>query len=372
MAKKDYYEILGISRDADIKDIKKAYRKLALKYHPDRNPGSKEAEEKFKEAAEAYSVLSDREKRRRYDQFGHEGVGAGAFTGFDPDIFADFSDILGDFFGFESFFGRSSRRRRSAAQRGNDLRYNLEISFEEAVRGTQKRIQIPITKTCSSCGGSGANSPSDIEDCRYCGGTGQIKYSQGFFSIGRTCSRCGGSGKTINVPCKTCYGQGRVKGEKDLQVKIPAGVDSGSRLRLQGEGEGGIRGGSSGDLYVFIYVREHPFFKREGNDIICEIPLTFSQAALGTEISVPTINGVKKLKIPAGTQSESMIRLKGLGAPDLNGYSRGDQYIRVRVVTPKKLSKSRRRLLEELAKQEDEEIKEYRKTIFDKGNVADA
>ncbi len=371
MAKKDYYEILGISRNADIREIKKAYRNLALKYHPDRNQGSKEAEEKFKEAAEAYSILSDPAKRKRYDQFGHEGIGAGAFTGFDPDIFADFSDILGDFFGFESFFGRSSRRK-TAAQRGNDLRYDLEISFEEAVRGAEKRFNIPITKTCPSCGGSGADSPSDIENCRYCGGTGQVRYSQGFFSIGRTCSRCNGSGRTISKACKTCYGQGRVKTEKELKVKIPAGVDSGSRLRLQGEGEGGIRGGPSGDLYVFIYVRKHSFFEREGNDIICEFPLTFSQAALGTEISVPTINGAKKVRIPPGTQSESMIRLRGLGIPDLNGYGKGDQYIKVKVVTPRKLSKKKRILLEELAKHEDDEIKEYERTIFEKGKIADA
>lgn len=371
MAKRNYYKILGVSRDADIKEIKKAYRKLALKYHPDRNPGSKEAEEKFKEAAEAYSVLSDPAKRKRYDQFGHEGIGPGAFTGFDPDIFADFSDILGDFFGFESFFGRSSRRR-SAAQRGNDLRYDLEISFEEAVWGTEKKINIPVTKTCPSCGGSGADSHLDIENCRYCGGTGHVRYSQGFFSIGRTCSRCGGTGKTIRTPCKTCYGQGRVKTEKELKIKIPAGVDSGSRLRLQGEGEGGVRAGPSGDLYVFIYVREHPFFKREGNDIVCEIPLSFSQAVLGTDISIPTINGTKKVRIPAGTQSESTIRLRGLGIPDLNGYSRGDQYIKVKVMTPKKLSKSKRRLFEELAKQEADEIKEQERTIFEKGKVADA
>lgn len=371
MSKQDYYEILGISKKADIKEIKKAYRKLALKYHPDRNPGSKEAEEKFKEAAEAYSVLSDPEKRRRYDQFGHEGVGAGAFTGFDPDIFADFSDILGDFFGFESFFGRSSRRR-SAAQRGNDLRYNLEIAFEEAVRGAEKRINIPITKTCPSCDGSGANSPSDIANCRYCGGSGQVRYSQGFFSIGRTCSRCGGSGKTITTPCNTCHGQGRVQQEKELKIKIPAGVDSGSRLRLQGEGEGGLRGGPPGDLYVFIYVREHAFFTREGIDLICEIPLTFSQAALGTEMAVPTMNGKKKVKIPAGTQSGSMIRLRGLGVNNLNGYGQGDQYIKVKVITPKKLSRNKRHLFEELAKQEDDEIKEYKRDIIEKGKVADA
>ncbi len=365
MAKRDYYEVLGVSKNADMKEIKKAYRSLALKYHPDRNPGNKEAEEKFKEAAEAYSVLGDSEKRRKYDQFGHAGLGSTPFTGFDADIFADFSDILGDLFGFESFFGRTSRRR-DASRRGADLRYDLEISFEDSARGLETQITVPVSESCSECKGSGADPSRGLENCRYCGGAGQIRFSQGFFSMSQTCNRCGGSGKVIIKPCSSCRGQGRIRKEKSLKVRIPAGVDTGNRLRLQGEGEGGTRGGRPGDLYIFIHVREHPFFKREGDDLHCEIPLTFSQAVLGAEVSVPTLKGSRTVKIPQGTQSGTTFRLKELGMPAMNGYGRGDQYVRVRVQTPTRISKEKKGLFEKLWELEKDEIEEQEKSIFEK------
>ncbi|MEW5807688.1 MAG: molecular chaperone DnaJ [Acidobacteriota bacterium] len=365
LAKKDYYEVLGIPRNADAREIKKAYRNLALKYHPDRNPGNKGAEEKFKEAAEAYSVLIDEDKRRKYDQFGHEGLGSIPFTGFDSDIFADFSDILGDFFGFESFFGHATGRRERS-RRGADLRYDLEISFEDAARGLETQISVPVSETCSFCGGSGADPSGGMEHCQRCGGSGQIRFSQGFFSLSRPCDRCGGSGKIIVKACNGCGGEGRIKREKTLKVKVPAGVDSGMKLRLQGEGEGGIRGGRPGDIYIFIHVREHPFFRREGDDLLCEIPLTFSQAALGAEVSVPTLTGTRSVKIPAGTQSGTTFRLKGLGMPSMSGYGRGDQYVKVQVVTPRRLSKEKRSLLEKLAELEKDEIKNQEKGVFEK------
>ena len=348
-----------------MKEIKKAYRNHALKYHPDKNPGSKEAEEKFKEAAEAYSVLGDPEKRKRYDQFGHEGFGSAPFSGFDPDIFADFSDILGDLFGFESFFGRTGRRR-DAARRGTDLRYDLEISFEQAARGAETQIKVPVSESCSSCGGSGADSAGGLENCRQCGGSGQIRFSQGFFSMSRTCDRCGGTGRVIVKPCKECGGQGRLRREKVLKVRIPPGVDSGSRLRLQGEGEGGARGGRAGDIYIFIHVREHPFFKREGDDIVCEIPLAFSQAALGAEVSVPTLEGARAVRIPPGTQSGTAFRIRGLGMPAMNSSVRGDQYVRVQVLTPTRISKEKKSLFERLRELEKDEIREQEKSIFEK------
>ncbi|MFQ5928255.1 MAG: molecular chaperone DnaJ [Acidobacteriota bacterium] len=350
MAKRDYYEVLGVDRNAGQQKIKSAYRRLAVKYHPDKNAGNKQAEEKFKEAAEAYTVLSDREKRARYDRFGHAGVspGVGGFEGFDPDIFADFSDILGDFFGFGDFFG-GSRRRPDQPRRGADLRYDLKINFEEAVFGVKTKIKIPRQENCKSCDGSGADRRQGLAMCPSCNGRGSVRYQQGFFTISRTCSNCRGAGKIIKNPCPECRGHGLVRRERVLEIKIPAGVDDSSRLRITGEGEAGVKGGPPGDLYVVISVNEHRFFTREANNIYCEVPINFAQAALGDEIAVPTLEGREKIKIPAGTQSETVFRLKGRGVVNLNGRAKGDQLVRVRVVTPTNLTKEQRELFKRLA-----------------------
>jgi molecular chaperone DnaJ len=346
--KRDYYEVLGISRGANESEIKSAYKKLALKYHPDRNAGDKEAEEKFKEAAEAYSVLSNANKRAQYDRFGHAGVGGGGFSGFDPDVFGDFSDILGDFFGFGDIFG-SSRRRRSHPQRGADLRYDLTIEFEEAVFGVTAKVKIPRAQTCANCKGTGADPKYGPTTCTTCNGQGQVRFQQGFFTISRTCSSCQGTGQLIKEPCAECRGAGRIQKEKILEIKIPAGVETGSRLRIGGEGESGLNGGPPGDLYVVISVNEHPFFKRQGADIYCEIPISFAQAALGAEISVPTLEGKERLKIPEGTQTGSVFRFRGRGVVNLSGRAKGDQLVAVTVVTPKKLTRRQRELFEELS-----------------------
>lgn len=349
MQKRDYYEILGVSKDASEQEIKSAYRKLAVRYHPDKNAGDKEAEEKFKEAAEAYSVLSDSDKRARYDRFGHAGLGssAGGFQDFDPDIFSDFSDILGDFFGFGDVFG-GSRRQGNQPRRGADLRYDLEISFTEAVFGVKTKIKIPRQDTCTQCHGTGADPEEGMSTCSACQGQGSVRYQQGFFTIRRTCSTCQGTGQLIKKACSRCKGKGQLRKEKVLEIKIPAGVDQGSRLRIVGEGEGGPKGGPSGDLYVVLHVEEHPFFQRQDNNIYCEIPINFSQAALGGETTVPTLEKPEKIKIPAGTQSDTVFRLKGRGIVSLDGYGKGDQLVRVKVVTPKKLTKEQKELFEQL------------------------
>jgi len=352
LSDRDYYEILGLGREADLAAIKKAYRRAALQYHPDKNPGDSEAEDSFKEAAEAYAVLSDPQKRRLYDQYGKRGLGAGGgFQGFDSDIFGDFSDILGDLFGFSSIFGG---RRPGRAQAGRDLRYDLEIDFEEAVRGLETRIQVPRMEQCQECRGSGA-SEGGIRSCDECGGRGQLAFQQGFFTFARACGRCGGSGKRITKPCGRCQGRGLVRQERTLGIRIPAGVDNGTRIRMSGEGEGAREGGRRGDLYVVLSVREHPLFRRRENDIHCALPISFSQAALGAILEVPTLDGGEDLEIPAGTQSGSQFRLRGKGVPRLNGGGRGDQYVTVNVHTPQKLGEERRRLLQELAKLEGEE-----------------
>lgn len=360
--KRDYYEVLGVSRDANEQEIKSAYRKMAVKYHPDRNPGSKDAEEKFKEAAEAYSILSDPEKRARYDRFGHTGM-QGGFGGFDPTIFADFGDILGDFFGFGDIFGG---RRRGGPQRGADLRYDLRISFRDAAFGVKTKIKIPRQETCSECGGSGAAKGKSPITCPTCRGAGQVRYQQGFFSISRTCSQCGGTGRIIRDPCPACRGQGVVRKEKVLEIRIPAGVDNGSRLRIQNEGEAGPHGGPPGDLYVVIYVEEHPFFQRQGNNIYCQIPIGITQAVLGAEITVPTLEGEEKLKIPEGTQSGTVFRLRSKGIAGLGERGRGDQFVTVNVVIPTKLNKEQRRLFEELALMNKESDTIHERTIFEK------
>ncbi len=360
--KRDYYETLGISREATEQEVKSAYRKLAVKYHPDKNPGNKEAEEKFKEAAEAYSVLSDPEKRDRYDRYGHSGL-SGGFSGFDPAIFADFGDILGDFFGFGDIFGT---RRRGGPERGSDLRYDLKISFRDAAFGVKTRIKIPRQETCSSCNGRGTAKGKNPAVCSACHGTGQVRYQQGFFSISRTCSNCGGAGRVIRDPCETCGGRGRLRKEKVLEVKIPAGVDNGARLRIQGEGEAGLQGGPAGDLYVVIYVDEHPFFQRQGNNIYCQIPIGITQAVLGAEITVPTMNGEEKLKIPEGTQSGTVFRLRNKGIVSLGERGRGDQFVAVNVVIPARLTKEQRQLFEALARISAEEDVSQERNIFDK------
>ena len=353
MSKRDYYVVLGVSREASDQEIKSAYRKLALKYHPDRNPGDKKAEEHFKECAEAYSVLADADKRARYDRFGHAAVSgaAGGAQGFDPTIFAEFDDIfgsIGDIFGLGGMFGGS--RRRGGPQRGGDLRYDLEITFEQSATGTETAIQIPRHETCESCTGSGAAPGSAPSPCPQCRGTGQLRYQQGFFTVARTCGQCRGSGRVITKPCEKCQGQGTVEHLRKLTVKIPAGIASGQRLRLTGEGEAGALGGPSGDLYVVVHVAEHTFFHRDGNDLLCEVPVNFTTLALGGEIKVPQVLGDSEpFKVPEGTPTNTTFRLRNKGMPDVSGRGRGDLLVTVKAITPKKLTREQRKLLEQLA-----------------------
>jgi molecular chaperone DnaJ len=347
--KRDYYEILGVERGASPQQIKSAYRKLAVQLHPDKNPGDKKAEEAFKEAAEAYSVLSDQDKRSIYDQYGHAGLKGGPQI--NQDIFREFSDIFGgsifeDVFGFGDLFGSS--RRRNRPRRGSDLRYDLQLSFDDAVHGTETRVRIPRTESCSGCDGSGAAPGTSKTACSTCHGQGQIRHQQGFLVVSRTCGQCGGTGQVIPEPCLECSGQGQVVREREITLKIPAGVDMGSRMRLTGEGEAGALGGPPGDLYVVLQVEEHPFFKRQDEDIYCEIPITFPQAALGDEIEVPTIDGSETLTIPEGTQTGTVFKLKGKGIVRLRGHGRGHQLVSVTVVTPKRLNKEQKRLYRKL------------------------
>ncbi len=346
---RDYYEVLGVGRSASQQEIKRAYRKLAVKYHPDKNPDDNTAEEAFKEASEAYGVLGDPEKRSVYDQFGHAGLKGGPQV--NQDIFREFSDIFGgnifeDLFGFGDIFGTRSRRR--GPRRGSDLRYDLQISFEEAVNGTETRVRIPRVEICSQCGGSGAAAGTGKSQCATCHGQGQIRYKQGFLVVSRTCSHCEGTGQFVDNPCSDCSGSGQVNREREISIKLPAGVDSGSRLRLTGEGEAGAQGGPPGDLYVVLQVDDHPFFKRQDENIYCEIPITFPQAALGAEIEVPTINGPERLTIPEGTQTSTIFKLRGKGIRNVRGHGRGDQLVAVTVATPKRLSKEQRKLFLQL------------------------
>ncbi len=356
MSKRDYYEILGVAKNASADEIKKSYRKLAMQYHPDRNPGNKEAEAKFKEATEAYEVLKDDQKKSAYDQFGHDAFSQGGgrggqggfnqgFEGFDfNDIFSNFSDIFGDMGG-----GRQGKKR-SAAQRGADIRYNLEVTLEEAFKGVTKNISFTIASSCDSCKGSGAEGNEKPTDCSNCKGSGKVRAQQGFFIVERTCGSCAGSGQVIKNPCKICRGEGRVNKAKTLAVKIPSGVEEGSRIRLTGEGEAGMRSGQAGDLYVFLTVRKHKFFTRKNDDIYFDVPLKFTTAALGGSVEIPTIDGEKaNLKITEGTQNGDQFRLKSKGMTVLNaGGRRGDMYVRVEIETPVKLSKEERELLQKL------------------------
>ncbi len=345
-SKRDYYEVLGVDRGAGDQEIKAAYRKLALKYHPDRNPDDPEAEEKFKEASEAYSVLSDAQKRQIYDQYGHGGLQGGAAPGFSPDAFADFSDILGDFFGFGDLFGGG--RRRSRVQRGEDLRYDLEVSFEEAAFGLNADIQVPRLEACDRCHGSGCEPGTSPTSCPTCHGRGEVIYQQSFLSIRRPCGSCGGAGQIIRNPCTKCRGQGRRQAHRKLKVNIPAGVDNGTRLRLANEGQPGPNGGPAGDLYVFLKVKEHAFFERHEHDLHCTIPINIAQAALGVELEVPTLEEPQKLKVPEGAQSGSQFRLRHKGLPNLNGGPRGDLIVHIDVRVPSRLTREQKKLLEQL------------------------
>jgi molecular chaperone DnaJ len=366
--KRDYYEILGVGRSSTDQEIKSAYRRLALQHHPDRNPESKEeSEERFKEITEAYSVLADADKRAAYDRFGFAGVG-GAGAGapdFSSTIFSGFEDLFGTFFDMEDIFGRG-RGRRTRAERGADLRYELELSFKEAASGLDTKIKIPRGETCSSCRGTGARNGSQPANCPACGGRGQVRYSQGFFTVSRTCPQCGGMGQVNRNPCSDCHGEGRVRREKVLGIKIPAGVDGGTRLRISGEGEAGRHGGPPGDLYVVLNVKPHSFFERRGDDLYVKIPLSVTQAALGTEFRVPTLQGTQKMKIPEGTQPGAVFRLRGLGMPVLNGRGHGDLYVQVDVIIPARLSREQRRLLESLAPSVHVENKPVERTPSEK------
>jgi molecular chaperone DnaJ len=361
--KRDYYDVLGVSRAATEDEIKKAYRKLALKFHPDRNPDDLTAEERFKEASEAYQVLCDAERRALYDRFGHaafeQGANAGGF-----EFGAGFEDIIGDLFG--DFFGTGRSRGRARGRRGQDLRYELEIGFEEAAFGCEKTITVPRLVPCETCGGRGAKPGTAPRACPQCGGTGQVRFQQGFFSIAKTCGHCNGQGTIIAHPCGTCSGTGAQRRVQQLNIKVPPGVDNGSRLKLRGEGEAGPGATTPGDLYVVLHVREHPLFVREGADIVCEVPVSFVQAALGAEVQVPTLEGPARVKIVPGTQSGHVVRLKGRGIADLNGYGRGDQIVRVVVETPRKLSARQREVLEEFARISGEDVHPLSKSFFEK------
>ncbi|MCG6946867.1 MAG: molecular chaperone DnaJ [Deltaproteobacteria bacterium] len=351
MNKRDYYEVLGVDRQASGEEIKKTYRKLALKYHPDRNPGDQEAEEKFKEAAEAYEVLRDTEKRNIYDQFGHEGLQGTGFTGFGgfDDIFSTFGDIFEDFFGF----GNRRRGQRTTARPGADLLYDMRIDFAEAIFGTEKEIEIPTSAACEPCGATGREPGTEEQVCPLCQGQGQILQSQGFFRISTTCHRCGGQGRILTNPCNSCNGSGQQKVTKKVLVKVPAGVDTGTRLRIPNRGESGYRGGPPGDLYVRLHVEPHEFFERDGNVLYCQIPISMVQAAIGDTIEIQTLNGSRSVKIKPGTQSGEIIRLKGDGVPNLRGYGRGDLLIDIQVKTPVKLNKRQEELLREFAEIEN-------------------
>jgi molecular chaperone DnaJ len=363
-AKRDYYEVLGVDRSASDSDLKKAYRKLALKFHPDRNPGDREAEEQFKEAAEAYEVLRDANKRQIYDQYGHQGLEGSGFSGFGgfEDIFSSFGDIFEDFFGFGG-----GRRSRSRGHRGSDLRYDMQLTFMEAAFGTEKEIDVEKAETCSACEGSGAEPGTGVETCPQCGGSGQIGRSQGFFTVRTTCNQCRGQGKIISNPCKTCRGQGKVLTRKKVSVRIPAGVDNGSRLRLTGEGEAGAYGGPHGDLYVFIHAQPHDFFKRDETNVICQIPVSFVQAALGDNLTIPTLNGETKLEIPKGTQPGDIFRVRGEGIPSLRNGHRGDQIVQVNVKTPTNLNKKQVALLKDFASLEERKFTSKLKNILKNG-----
>ena len=368
MAQRDYYEILGVSRNADDAALKAAYREVAKKFHPDRNPGNQEAEDKFKAAAEAYGVLSDAQKRAAYDRFGHAGVSAnGGSAGFDPSQFNDFSDILGDLF-FGDLFGRGGGggARSSRPRAGEDLRYDLEISFEDSIRGMQADIQVPRMDACTRCSGTGAEKEDGLVTCSVCRGRGEVNYQQGFLTIRRTCGQCGGRGKIIRRPCKDCKGEGFTRSNRKLKVTIPAGVSDGIQLRVPGEGQPSPNGGPQGDLYVVLRVKEHAIFERHEYDLHCTVPVNLAQAALGTEIDLLTFDGLETIQIPESTQPGTQLKVKGKGVPRLNGGGRGDLFVHVEVRVPTKISKEQRRLLEQLGETLPNENEPEDKGLFDK------
>jgi molecular chaperone DnaJ len=359
MAKRDYYEVLGAAKTASPDEIKKAYRRMAMQYHPDRNQGDKASEAKFKEVSEAYEVLSDPEKRRLYDQYGHEGMksqfGPGGFD-FSRDFthVNDLQDLFGSLFGdgggmFEDLFGGGRRTSRTGPQQGADLRFDLEIDFEEAIFGVQREITLPVTEQCDACKGMGSEPGSTEETCRHCGGRGAVISASGFFQVRQTCPVCNGSGKLITKPCRDCKGAGRQKTRKRMTLRIPPGVETGSRLRLAGRGEGGVRGGPAGDLYVILHVRAHDLFQREGNELLCEIPVPLHIAAMGGEISVPTLDGFAMLKVDAGTQTGHLFRMRGKGAPSVDGRGPGDLHVRVVVEVPVRLNSRQKKALKEFS-----------------------
>lgn len=357
--KRDYYEVLGVVRTCEAGELKSAYRKVALQFHPDRNPDNPEAEDKFKEASEAYEVLSNPEKRAKYDRFGHS---QNAFEGFGGAGGASINDIFGEIFG-DIFGGR--RRSPGGRSRGADLRYNLEISFEEAAFGCEVQVKIPKPRRCEVCDGTGSKD-KQTRTCPTCQGSGEMRFTQGFFAVSRPCTSCGGSGHVIPNPCANCVGMGKVEATSNLSVKIPGGVDTGTRVRLTGEGEPGDQGGPPGDLYVVVHVREHPLFVREEYEVLCEVPISVTQAALGAQIDVPTLDGKVKMKIPGGTQTGKVFRLKAKGIPHLHGGARGDQHVRVVVETPTELSREQRELLEKFAAISGEQTNPQSKTFFEK------
>jgi molecular chaperone DnaJ len=367
--KRDYYEVLGVGRTASADEIKSAYRKAALKWHPDRNPtNKKEAEERFRECTEAYSILTEPQKRAAYDRFGHAGISGMSFDpGFNRTIFEEFQDVFGDFFGFEDIFG-GGRRGRTRAQRGSDLRYDMSLTFEEAAGGVTTKIKLPRLEFCEACNGTGAKSGTGVAACQSCSGRGQLHYQQGYFTVTRTCPACQGAGQVIRERCQECRGQGRMEREKTIELRIPPGVDSGTRLRVSNEGEPGNNGGPPGDLYVVLEVKEHPFFERRNSDLYCTVPVSFAQAALGDQISVPTLNGEEDLKIPEATQTGTIFRLKGKGLPDPHGGGKGDLYVNISVVTPSKLNREQRKLLEQLGESSQVENRPAQRnsSLFDK------
>jgi molecular chaperone DnaJ len=370
---RDYYEILGVTKTASIEEIKSSYRKAALKWHPDRSPENKEeAEHRFRECTEAYSVLSDTQKRQIYDTYGHEGLASvGTQPDFNGTVFQDFHDIFGEFFGFDDLFGAGGGRKRGGGrrvQRGADLRYDMTLTFEEAASGITTKIRVPRQEYCESCNGTGAKKGTGIVACQACGGRGQIIYQQGFFTINRTCPSCQGAGQIVKERCVDCKGQGRVDRERTIELRIPPGVDTGTRLRVQGEGEPGPNGGPAGDLYVVLEVKEHSFFERRGADLYCTIPLSIAQASLGTELQVPGLNTEERLRIPEGTQSGAVFRIKGKGLADPHGGGRGDLYYHVRVLTPTKLTRDQRKIMEQLdaTLKVDNKPADRNSTLFDK------
>lgn len=372
MAKRDYYEILGVPRGADDETIKKSYRKLALKFHPDKNPGNKAAEESFKELGEAYEALSDPQKRAAYDQYGHAAFDARARAGrgFGGGGFHDPFEIFREVFGggggsiFDEFFG--SRHDPTQPQRGDDLRYDLEISFEEAALGCEKEVTVTKPEPCETCEGSGVEAGSRTKTCPACHGRGQVITARGIFSIAQTCPNCQGAGRVIEKPCKSCHGAGRHDRSSKIKLRIPAGVDTGSRLRSAGNGEAGLRGGPPGDLYVVLHIKAHEIFRRDGDDLLCEVPVSVVQAALGAEIEVPTLNGKAAIRIPAGTQPGTMFRLKGKGVKNVQGYGHGDLHVRIDVEVPTHLTSAQKAKLQEFAELCDENVNPISRSFFEK------